>query len=70
MNPFNVEKIDWQTNISIRKKKLQMDPLNVEKIDYTNQRQYQREKVANESIEMQRNQTHKPTSVSERKSCK
>ena len=33
MNPLNLEKIDWETNVSIGKKKLQMNLPNVEKID-------------------------------------
>lgn len=33
MNLLDVEKRDWQTNVSIRKKKLQMNLLNVGKRD-------------------------------------
>ena len=33
MNSLNLEKIDWETNVSIGKKKLQMNLPNVEKID-------------------------------------
>ena len=55
MNPLNVEKIDWETNVSIGKKKLQMNLPNVEKIDSQTNVSIRKKKIANESIECREN---------------